>query len=134
MRSEELKAEIEAKEIIEWAVFAKTMQYLEPDSSGYTRALKEASKVVLTYNIAETITIVTADNNGQAYFNPDYLNAIKTIHPDIIFFLSTPSMKPGSDNWDRIIFGKIEDGDLIVLAPLSRKQLLADGKIERWSS
>ena len=134
MRSEELKAEIEAKEIIEWAVFAKTMQYVSPDSSAYIRALKGASKVSIMFNISESIILITADNDGQAYFNPDYLNAIKTIHPDIVFHLSTPSEKPDADNWDRVIFGKVEDGDLIVLAPLSRKHLLAKGEIKRWSA
>jgi hypothetical protein len=135
MRSEELKAELEAKEIIEWAIFAKTMRYVSPEEDAlYMRLLKDASKVVLTHKIAETITIVTADNNGQAYFNLDYLEAIKTTHPDIVFLLSTVTDKPGADNWDRIIFGKTEDGDLIVLAPLSRKHLLAKGEIKRWSA
>ena len=134
MQSEELKAELEAKKIIEWAVFAKTIAYYKPDSEQYERVLKDSSKVARMFNIAERITIVTADNNGQAYFNPEYLNAIKLTHPDIVFYLSTPSMKPKSDNWDRVIFGKDEDGDLITLAPLSREHLLKEGKIKRWSA
>ena len=134
MRSEELKAELEAKETIEWAVFSKVIRYLKPEEEEHARVLKGASKVVQTYNITERITIVTADNNGQAYFNPEYLDAIKLTHPDITFLLSAPSEKEGEDNWSRIIFGKVEEGNLIILAPLSRKHLLLKGEIKRWSA
>ena len=78
-----------------------------------------SSRVIHESKAATNLTLLTAENNAVGGYAPNYLKALKLLHPDRPLYLSPPIEKlmVGKEETMRLVFCKIPNNIVVVVAP-----------------